>query len=87
MTDVEWETHEDPEIEYGDWGVENRYEFASVVPGRLKIVKKACESGKCFGIFLNLVAQDRILQLPQDDLRIFEQQPEPLRLRAPKRAG
>ncbi len=27
-----------------------------------------------FGNFLNLVAQDRILQLPQDGLRIFEQQ-------------
>ena len=40
-----------------------------------------------FGNFLNLVEQDRILQLSQDRLRIFEQQPEPLRLRAPKRAG
>lgn len=40
-----------------------------------------------FGNFLDLVVQDRILQLPQDRLRIFEQQPEPLRLRASKRAG
>lgn len=40
-----------------------------------------------FGNFLDLVVQDRTLQLPQDRLRIFEQQPEPLRLRASKRAG
>lgn len=52
LTDVEWETHEGPESNYGDWGVENRYEFASVVPGRLKIVKEACESGKYNGIIL-----------------------------------
>ena len=40
-----------------------------------------------FRNFLDLVAQDRFLQLPKDRLRIFEQQPKPLRLRALKWAG
>jgi hypothetical protein len=31
------------------------------------------------GNFLDLVEQDRLLQLPEDRLCIFEQQPEPLR--------
>lgn len=38
-----------------------------------------------FGNFLDLVAQDRILQLPQNVLRNIKQQPETLRLREPKR--
>ena len=39
------------------------------------------------GNLLDLVEQDRFLQLPDDALRIFEQQPKPLRLRASKRPG
>ena len=36
---------------------------------------------------LELVEQGRSLQLPHEHVFIFEQQPEPLSLRAPKRAG
>jgi len=36
---------------------------------------------------LDLVVQDRFPQLPEDHHCIFEQQPEPLRVRASKRAG
>ena len=52
LEDVEWEAHEGPLAPYGDWTVENREEFAAVTPGRLRIVREACESGKYNAIIL-----------------------------------
>ncbi|MFC1946112.1 aspartate/glutamate racemase family protein [Chloroflexota bacterium] len=52
LEDVEWEYDQGPLAPYGDWPVENRVEFCQVAPGRLKIVREACESGKYNGIIL-----------------------------------
>jgi allantoin racemase len=52
LADVDWELHPGPLAPYGDWPVETREEFALVAPGRLPIVREACQSGRYNAIVL-----------------------------------
>lgn len=52
LEDVDWDMHPGPETPYGNWTVENRQEFLAVAPGRIEIVREACESGKYNAIIL-----------------------------------